>query len=167
MRKKEKKLLSREEILEKIRHYCAYQERSKLQVFRKLRMLGCAEDDIPAILEKLTGDRYLSENRFVEQYVRSRAVAKGWGPNKIAQALLRETGEHQRDKILLDADSSEKALLKLEKDLLRKSEELLRKQDLRIREKLCLFSLRRGFDAETSNKLVAAVLWKKDLPITD
>jgi regulatory protein len=155
---KEKMPLSREEIREKIIRYCAYQERSHLQVSRKLRLLGLREEDFPDMLEYLSAENYLNEKRFVAQYVRSRSASKGWGPAKIAQALHRETGGTYRESIQEDAESAERALKKLEKDLKKKQEELQKKGDPRIREKLIRFCLSRGFDTETALKLVSRPL---------
>lgn len=149
----EKKTLSKEEISEKIRHYCAYQERSRLQVIRKLKSLGCPEEQIPGILELLAAENYQNEQRFTGQYVRRRA-AKGWGPVKIAQALRRETGSVPPDEVLRDADAGRKAVEKLEKELRKKKDELIRKKASLIREKLYYFCLRRGFDPETSIQVI-------------
>ena len=151
---KEKRPLSREEILEKIRHFCAYQERSRLQVMRKLHTLGCTEEDLPAMLEMLAEGNYLNEARFVSQYVRSRAAAKGWGPAKIAMALQRETGANHRDEIKQDEESKKRALEKLKKDLSKKRSELERKQDPNIREKLMRFCLSRGFTLEDALRIL-------------
>jgi regulatory protein len=151
---KEKRPLSREEILEKIRHFCAYQERSRLQVMRKLQAIGCGEEDVPAMLEMLAEGNYLNEARFVSQYVRSRASAKGWGPAKIAMALHRETGANHREEIRQDEDSKARALEKLKKDLLKKRGELDRKQDPQVREKLLRFCLSRGFGMEDSLRIL-------------
>lgn len=154
---KEKKQLSGEEILEKIRHYCAYQERSRLQVLRKLRQLGCSELEEDNMLKMLAEGNYLNERRFVEQYIRSRSAAKGWGPARLSQALLRETGATHREEISGNSESLKKALQKLEKDLLKKKQELLRRQDPMLREKLLRFCLSRGFDFETALKVVSGV----------
>ena len=151
---KKKKALSREEIAEKLRHYCAYQERSRLQVLRKLKNLGCPEDEFPAMLDMLAEGNYLNEQRFVAQYVRSRAAVKGWGPSKIAMALQRETGANYRDEIRQDEESKNRALEKLRKDLSKKSAELERKQDPKMKEKLLRFCLSRGFALEDALRIL-------------
>lgn len=148
-----KKVLTKEEITEKIKHFCAYQERSRLQVLRKLSGLGCAAPDTEELLIMLAEENYFSENRFVEQFVRSRSSAKGWGPAKIAMALQRETGENHRDEIRQDDESRMRALEKLKKDLSKKRGELERKQDPQLREKLMRFCLSRGFSMEDALKM--------------
>jgi len=152
--RQEKKPLSKEEILEKIRHFCAYQERSRLQVMRKLQAIGCGEEDVPAMLEMLAEGNYLNEARFVSQYVRSRASAKGWGPAKIAMALQRETGANHREEIRQDVESKTRALEKLKKDLSKKRGELERKQDPQVRDKLLRFCLSRGFALEDALRIL-------------
>lgn len=148
-----KKVLTKEEITEKIKHFCAYQERSKLQVLRKLSSLGCASADAEELLIMLVEENYFNEKRFVEQFVRSRSSAKGWGPTKIAMALQRETGENHREEIRQDDESKMKALEKLKKDLSKKRGELERKQDPQLREKLLRFCLSRGFSMEDALKI--------------
>ena len=149
-----KKVLTKEEITEKIKHFCAYQERSRLQVLRKLSSLGCAAPDTEELLIMLAEENYFSENRFVEQFVRSRSSAKGWGPAKIAMALQRETGENHRDEIRQDDESRMKALEKLKKDLSKKRGELERKQDPQLREKLLRFCMSRGFAMDDALKVL-------------
>ncbi len=151
---KTRKVLSREEVLEKLRHYCAYQERSRLQVERKMKQLGSEEGDLTFLVEKLTEENFLNEERFVKQFVRSRAAAKGWGPRKITVAIQRETGSGYSDEIQSDDASMKKALQKLERDLLKKHETLKSKGEPRLKEKLLAFCLSRGFDFDTSMKLI-------------
>ena len=158
MVQKEKKILTREEITEKIKHFCAWQERSRLQVSRKLKALGLAPEAEEEMMLMLSEEGYLNEKRFVEQFVRTRSAAKGWGPAKIAAGLFRETGSRRDEDLTADSVSEKKALEKLEKDLRKKSAELLRKQDSRIREKLIRFCLSRGFDFETASEISARVI---------
>jgi regulatory protein len=151
---KAKKELSREEILEKLRYYCAYQERSRLQVERKMRLLGCEEKDFSQYLELLSLENFLNEERFVRQFIRSRASAKGWGPRKIKAALLRETGHDGDHPYIEDEATQQAALKKLEVSLRKKMAVLTQKSDARWKEKSLSFCLSRGFDYETSMKLI-------------
>jgi regulatory protein len=148
------KALSQQELLEKIRHYCAYQERSELQVRRKLKALGSVDKQIPELIAALKQEDYLNENRFVDQYIRSRASQKGWGPVKISQALKRETGRDYSSAISTDSEASARSMEKLEKEVLKKMEVLKHKKDLLMWEKLRFFCMQRGFDANTSYRLI-------------
>jgi regulatory protein len=153
----ENRRLSNEEIDEKIRHFCAWQERSRLQVLRKLKKLGCLPENEELILNRLTEEGYLNEKRFVAQFVRSRSSVKGWGPAKISAALFRETGQAHAEILKSDPDSEQKALDKLIRDVRKKNDELVKKNDGQLRVKLMRFCLSRGFTHETSLEVLALV----------
>lgn len=81
------KTLSTEEIKKKIEHYCAYQERCVFEVRKKLIQLGADENVIVAMLQWLTNENFINEQRFAEAYARSKINQKNWGKNKIVIAL--------------------------------------------------------------------------------
>ncbi len=68
----------------------ARREHSRLELAAKLRRRGFAADQIGACLDALEAVQLLSDERFAEQYVRSR-VEKGYGPLRIRREL-RERG---------------------------------------------------------------------------
>ena len=59
-----KKYLSLQEAREKIKHYCAYQERCHAEVKQKLIGFGLTEDDINEVLVVLIEENFLNEERF-------------------------------------------------------------------------------------------------------
>lgn len=144
-------------VMEKLRHFCAYQERSRLQAERKIRQLGLGEEEIPELLSKLEEENFLNEDRFVKQFTRSRASVKGWGPRKIAMALYRETGKSNLSPEAED-QASALAMKKLEKDAAKKLALLQAKGDPRCREKLLAFCLSRGFDHSCCYRVVDSLL---------
>lgn len=68
----------------------AVREHSRAELRNKLRHKGFSSTAIDAVLVQLTDTGTLSDARFIEVYVRSRAV-KGYGPNRI-QLELSERG---------------------------------------------------------------------------
>ena len=68
----------------------ARREHSRLELARKLRQRGMAGADLEQVLDELAAARLLSDTRFAEEYVRSRA-GRGYGPVRI-RAELRERG---------------------------------------------------------------------------
>jgi len=82
-----KKALTPEQALQKLRHYCAYQERSHQDVREKLRQLGCAKKEHEAILSRLIEDDYLNEERFALAFAGGKWRAKHWGRNRIRYEL--------------------------------------------------------------------------------
>src|ERR1700722_15578338 len=68
----------------------ARREHSRFELRQKLSQQGFAAEAIDAVLEKLSTENLQSDQRFVENYVRSRSN-KHYGPLRIA-AELRERG---------------------------------------------------------------------------
>ncbi|HEX6335052.1 MAG TPA: regulatory protein RecX [Flavisolibacter sp.] len=82
-----KKELTAAEALQKLRHYCAYQERCHSEVSQKLRQLGIAAGEHAPIIASLIEDNYLDEERFAIQFAGGRFRMKHWGRRKIEHAL--------------------------------------------------------------------------------
>ncbi len=74
-------------ILEKIKHYCAYQERSHWQVRNKLLELGARHLQLEEIIVQLVEENYLNEVRFAQILAGSKFRQLQWGKNKIIVAL--------------------------------------------------------------------------------
>ena len=77
-----------EELLEKMRRYCAYQERSILEVREKLRPSNLPANKIDIIIKKLVEESFIDEERFTECFIRGKFRTKQWGKNKIRQHLI-------------------------------------------------------------------------------
>ena len=67
--------------------YCAYQERSQLEVRNKLNELFVRNDTAEEIIAKLIQDNFINEERFACVYAGGKFRIKKWGRNKIRQAL--------------------------------------------------------------------------------
>jgi regulatory protein len=83
----QKKIYDLQEAREKIRRYCAYQERSQKQVVDKLKSYGLLPLAADELLLELIQENYLNEQRFATAFARGRFSIKGWGKTKIANAL--------------------------------------------------------------------------------
>ena len=79
--------LSREQALQKLKHYCAYQERCHQEVKEKLYSLEMHKQDVEIIISQLIEENYLNEERFAIQYAGSKFRIKHWGKVKIKHAL--------------------------------------------------------------------------------
>lgn len=74
--------------LNKIKHFCAYQERSVQEVRQKLFNLGVSEEDQDKIVAVLIKEDYVNESRFAKQFAGSKFRIKQWGKEKISQQLF-------------------------------------------------------------------------------
>ncbi len=84
------KYYSKEEALQKLRHYCAYQERCQKEVRTKLLELGQRGDDLEEIIAMLIEENFIDEERFAQLYVGGKFRIKRWGRQKIINGLMQK-----------------------------------------------------------------------------
>lgn len=78
-----KKVLDLALAREKIRGYCAYQERYQREVMQKLLSYGLLPYIADEILMELIQDGFLNEERYAKAFARGKVNIKGWGKKKI------------------------------------------------------------------------------------
>ena len=86
-----KKHLTPEQAYVKIRHYCAFQERTHIEVKTKLSGMGIGWSQANEIVSKLIEEGFLNEERFAKAFVGGKFRIKGWGKKKI-EAELKKKG---------------------------------------------------------------------------
>jgi regulatory protein len=79
--------LTKEQAVQKIRHYCAYQERSHYEVREKLFGFGLASVDVEALIASLIEHDFLNEERFAMLYAGGKFRQKKWGRKRIQYEL--------------------------------------------------------------------------------
>lgn len=77
----------RQTALNKAARFCAYQERSAHEVRQKLASRIQSTEVIESIVEELTRDGFINEERFLESFIRGKFFQKKWGRIKITYAL--------------------------------------------------------------------------------
>lgn len=87
--KKEKKILTKEEALQKLQRYCVYQDRCHQEVRTKLIELGVYGLDLENVITDLISDNFLNEERFARSYAGGKFRVKKWGRVRIVQELRR------------------------------------------------------------------------------
>ena len=75
------------EIEQKLKRYCSYQDRCHNEVEKKLKEFDLIEEANNKILFNLINENYLNESRFSENFVRGKFKIKNWGKIKIVQEL--------------------------------------------------------------------------------
>lgn len=84
------KYLTKEQALQKARHYCGYQERSHSEVKEKLYSLGLHKQQVEESLSTLIEEDYLNEERFAKQFAGGKFRMKEWGRVKIKYELKKK-----------------------------------------------------------------------------
>ncbi|MCD8071947.1 MAG: RecX family transcriptional regulator [Alistipes sp.] len=85
--RREKKPKSASEALASLMRLCSRAEKSSGDAMRLMAGWGVPPQERAAVLEKLTGGRFIDDRRFAEAYVRDKLEFSGWGPYKIDRGL--------------------------------------------------------------------------------
>ena len=102
------KYYSKDEALQKAKHFCAYQERCHSEVKEKLYSLGQYKKDVEELLSELISENYLNEERFAILFAGGKFRIKQWGRIKIKYALKqKQISEYCIKKALNAIDESE------------------------------------------------------------
>ena len=75
------------EALQKLQHYCAYQERSPFEVKRKLGLIKLPKERHEEVIATLMEENFLDEYRFAEAFTRGKLHQKHWAPKRIRMGL--------------------------------------------------------------------------------
>ena len=150
-----KKILTKEQALQKLKQYCAYQERCHREVKEKLYALGVWKRDHDEIIATLIEENYLNEERFAIAYAGGKFRIKGWGRVKIKYELKQKrVSEYCIKKALKQIDESnyidKLTKLAIEKYQSRKGEQYL------IRKKKTIdYLVGRGFELDLINFVIS------------
>lgn len=147
--------LTFEQSLQKIKQYCAYQERCHSEVRDKLYSFGLRKSEVEETITLLIVENYLNEGRFAIHFAGGKFRMKQWGKHKIKQALkLRQVSDYCISKALKDIDTKEyeRTFEKLTEQKLKtlKSE----KNIFTKKRKLQDFLLQKGYESEWVKKAV-------------
>lgn len=82
--------MNREEVLNKLRRYCAYQERCTQEVEQKMGKLVMPPHWRKGLLEDLREEGMLDDSRYARLYASGKFRMKKWGRMKISQALMQK-----------------------------------------------------------------------------
>src|SRR5688572_6583007 len=156
-----KKPLTKEQALQKLKHFCAYQERCHSEVREKLYNLGIWKKDHDEIIASLIEENYLNEERFAIAFAGGRFRIKQWGRVKIRYELKqKQVSEYCIKKAMKQIDEDEylKVLEKLAKD---KYNSLIADQWIIRKKKTINYLMGRGFEPELINHVVNSFSDKK------
>jgi regulatory protein len=156
-----KKQLTKEQALQKLKHYCAYQERSHHEVKEKLYALGVWKKDHDEIIATLIEENYLNEERFAIAFAGGKFRVKQWGRVKIKYELKqKQVSEYCIKKAMKQIDEEEyiKVLNKLAKD---KYNSLKADQWLTRKKKTMDYLMGRGFEPALITGIVNSITDKK------
>ena len=133
--------------LEKIKHFCSYQERCHSEVKQKLFDYGLNKNESDEILLYLIENNFLDEQRYAEQFAGGHFRRKKWGRIKIRHALRRkQISENCIKKALQIID--EEDYLKILRQLLEEKNTTLRSEKNHFirKKKIRDYLLQKGYE---------------------
>ena len=152
-----KKQLTKEQALQKLKHYCGYQERCHSEVKEKLYSLGVWKKEQDEIIAALIEEKYLDEERFAIAFAGGRFRLKQWGRVKIKYELKqKQVSEYSIKKALKQIDEDE--YLKVLNKLAKAKYAALKSEQYLVRKKKTMdYLMGKGFEGE----LVRGVMGKE------
>jgi regulatory protein len=156
-----KKQLSKEQALQKLRHYCGYQERCANEVEEKLYSLAIPAKDHAEIISTLIEENCLDEERFAMAYAGGKFRVKGWGRIKIKHALRqKKINEYTISRALDQIDKGEYELTL--KKLAEEKYVFLKNDQYLIRKKKTIdYLMQKGYEPKLISTIVNALSQKK------
>ena len=145
--------LTKEQALQKLRHYCGYQERCHSEVKEKLYELGVSKIHHDEIIATLIEENYLNEERFAIYFAGGKFRMKQWGRIKIKYQLKqKQVSEYSIKKALKQIEEKD-YLSTIKKIAAGKLKNLKGERDIFMQKrKLYDFLLHKGFEADRINK---------------
>lgn len=152
--KVQRKFLTKEEALQKLRQYCAYQERSHSEVQQKLYELGIRKQDHDEIIATLIEEDYLNEERFAKAFAGGKFRMKDWGRKKIYYGLKeKKVSEYSIKQAMKEIDDEE--YKKNLKELAQAKYESLRDEQYLVRKKKTIdYMLQKGYELDLVTRAI-------------
>ena len=135
------------EAIQKIEHFCAYQERCHEEVASKLWSMKMNGDEIDEILAHLIAGNFLNESRFSCSFARGKHRIKCWGKVRIINELKQRKISSYNINLALKEISPEEYETTFNNLAERHWENMTERNSLKKRKKFCDFLLRKGFES--------------------
>jgi regulatory protein len=137
-----------EEIIAKAKKFCAYSERSRMDVVRKLFSLKVPEEWHQSVISNLYNENFLSDERFIRLFIQSKINQKKWGKLKIKAALFNHGFYDQDTEGFFTNEFAEKLSKNLDYLISKKTEEMQEKNNPKFYEQLRSYLYTKGYEPE-------------------
>jgi regulatory protein len=153
----QRKQLTKEQALQKLKHYCGYQERSHSEVKEKLYSLGVWKKDHDEIISTLIEENYLNEERFAMAFAGGKFRMKQWGRVKIRYELKqKQVSDYCIKKAMKQIDEEE--YFKTAEKLARSKYGSLKTEQYLVRKKKTMdYLMQKGFENDLIRQIVESI----------
>lgn len=149
-----------EQALQKLRHFCGYQERSHDEVKQKLYSLGLYKDEIESAISVLIEGNYLNEERYAIAFAGGKFRMKQWGKVKIEYELKSKKVSAYNIKLALKSIEEIDYINTLQALTQKKWESIaLEEEKLFVKKsKITTYLLQRGFEKQLVAEAIASIV---------
>lgn len=141
----EKKEITEQQALSRLMALCARGEHSSGEMLQKMRLWGLADEAQARIMERLTKDRFVDDERFARAFVNDKIKYNQWGRRKIEQALWAKGVDRDVQQRVLNAVDDEEYIKVLRPLLRSKERSITARNEFERQMKLIRFAQSRGF----------------------
>lgn len=149
--------ISPDKAFQKIKHYCAYQERCHYEVKEKLFGMGLHKAEVELLLSRLIEEDYLNEGRFAIQFAGGHFRLKQWGKVKISYELKQKRVSSYNIKQALSEINMDEYLVTLQKLAVAKWNALKNEQYLNRQAKTSGYLVRKGYEPALVQQVIAKI----------
>jgi regulatory protein len=149
--------LTKEQAWQKIKHYCAYQERSHYEAKQKLYGFGLYSNEVEDLLSKLIEENYLNEERFAEQFAGGKFRMKHWGKIKINYELKQKQVSAYNIRRALQSIDDADYIATLQKLAEAKWQQLRGEQYIARQAKATSYLMQKGFEPTLIQKVIQQI----------
>ena len=146
------KQITEQQSLSRLMALCARSEHSSGEMLQKMRLWGLDEEAQARVMECLTADRYVDDERFTRAFVNDKIRYNQWGRRKIEQALWAKGVDRSVQQQVLDAVPEKEYLSVLEPLLKSKARSISGRNEFERQMKLIRFAQSRGFSMDEIEK---------------
>ena len=129
------KEITEQQALNKLMTLCARSEHSSGEMLQKMRLWGLSDEAQARIMERLTKEKFVDDERYTRAFVNDKIKYNQWGRRNIQKSVLDEVDEEEFIKVL-------RPLLKS------KERSISARNEFERQMKLIRFAQSRGFSME-------------------
>lgn len=145
-----------ERALQKIKHYCSYQERCHQEVKEKLYSFGLYKKEVELLLSQLVEENFLNEERYALAFAGGKFRIKQWGRIKIRHELTKNNVSDYCIKTALSSIDETEYKKTLQKLFDLKNKSLVAETNLFIKKQKIITSLiQKGFEPTLVNAVLS------------
>jgi len=143
-----RKRLTKEQVLQKLRFYCRYQQRCQSEINQKLFELGVNRKDHEEFISELIKENCVNDERFAVAFASGRFKMKQWGRKKIQQGLKEKRVSDEIARKALEQINKKEYIIILNKLARERYASLKHEQYLVRKKKTMDYLLQKGYEVE-------------------